>query len=473
MKPINHKLLTHPLILLICLIFTGLRSEAQQPVTLEGKAPSYAGGSITFYRYTDYITRDTLHLANSDVDPQGRFACRFKLGETTQVFANLGTYKGYMFAEPGKNYVLALPKKKKKTQAQQLNPFFEGIPVHIGIKSASNTGLNHQIFNFSSLYKEIVNKNLNNIKGLARQRDSVLKKLDTTVNYDHPFFKDYKRYTLASLKLPLGFSAEKIEKQYFAAQPVLHNNPAYMEAFATLYNDYLKELFSRFGNQIYRVINGKQSYALLDSLCRQDSLLGANPELRELVMLHSLHDAYHDDRFSGSAIRHMLDTFPSLSDNTRHLEIASHIRQKATILSPGEPAPEFCLYDADSSRVCLEDFSDQYIYLGFCNAKNYSCMRHYKLLENLAGKHRQHFRIVIISNNSFSSMARFVRHHEYSFTFLHYGEQKDILKDYRVRSMPAYYFIEPGGELSIAPAPPPSENIEQRIYKKMKANGDL
>jgi len=39
--------------------------------------------------------------------------------------------------------------------------------------------------------------------------------------------------------------------------------------------------------------------------------------------------------------------------------------------------------------------------------------------------------------------------------------------------MPAYYLIEPGGKFSIAPAPSPSENIEQRIYKKMKANGDL
>ena len=246
-----------------------------------------------------------------------------------------------------------------------------------------------------------------------------------------------------------------------------------MEAFATLYNDYLKELFSRFGNQLYWVINGKRSYALLDSLSREDPLLGDHPDLRELVLLQALHQAFHEDQFAASAIQHMLDTFPSYSDHPRHREIARHIRQNATILSPGEPAPEFCLFDADSNRVCLQDFSGEYIYLGFCNSKNYSCIRHYKLLENLAQKHQRHFRIVIISNNSFSSMARFARHHDYSFTFLHYGQQKAILRDYKVRSMPMYYFIEPGGKLSIAPAPPPSENIEQRIYKKMKANGDL
>jgi len=473
MKPTNHRLPRYPIILVAGLLLNSLQISAQQQVTLQGKAPDYAGESITFYRYTDYLTRDTLHLAHSLADGKGQFACRFELRETTKVLTNLGPYKAYMFAEPGKSYELALPQKKKKTQAQQLNPFFEGIPVHIGIKSASKNDLNYHIFRFSNLYKDIVNQNLNNIKGLARQRDSVLKKLDTTVTYDHPFFKDYKRYTIASLKLPLGFHSQKIEQQYFAGQPLLYNNPAYMDAFATLYNDYLKELFSRFGNRLYWVINGKKSYALLDSLCSQDTLLGVNPELREMVILHSLHEAFHSERFSATAIRHMLDTFPTFSDNNRHREIARHIRQKATILSPGERAPAFCLYDADSNQVCLEDFNEQYIYLGFCNSKNYSCMRHYKLLENLADKHRRHFRIIIISNNSFSGMARFARHHDYSFTFLHYGRQKDILRDYRVRAMPAYYFIEPGGKLSIAPAPSPSEDIEQRIYQKMKANGDL
>jgi len=473
MKTINHRLLTYPLILLSWFLFSVPHAGAQQPVQLQGKAPSYAGNPITFYCYADYITRDTLHLAHSRVDQEGDFACRFELGETTKVFTNLGTYKGFLFAEPGKNYTLVLPEKKKKSQAQQLNPFFEGIPVHIGIKSASNNGLNYQIFKFSSLYKDIVNQNLNNIKGLARQRDSVLKKLDTTITYEHPFFKDYKRYTIASLKLPLGFSAEKVEQKYFAHQPILYNNPAYMEAFATLYKNYLKELFSRFGNKIFWVINGKQSYTLLDSLCSQDSILKGNTSLRELVILHSLHEAYHDERFSANAIGQMLDTFPTYSQKERHLEIARHIRRNATRLTPGEPAPDFCLYDADSNRVCLDEFSDQYIYLVFCNSKNYSCIRDFKLLENLAQKHRQHFRIIIISNNSFSGMARYAKHHDHSFTFLHYGQQKNVLRDYRVRAMPAYYFIEPGGKFSIAPAPSPSENIEQRIYKKMKANGDL
>lgn len=473
MKPIIHRLLIYTIPFLITIILASQGSRAQQSVQLQGTAPGYAGEQITFYRYGDYITRDTLHLAHTTADKNGRFACGFDLTETTKIFANLGPYKGFMFAEPGKNYKLVLPESKQKTQSQQLNPFFEGTPVHIGIKSANDSSLNYQIYRFSNLYEKIVNKNLNNVKELARQRDSVLQIIDTTHIYDHPFFKDYKSYTIASLKLPLGFSAEKIERQYFAGEPLLYNNPAYMEAFSTLYNDYLKDLFGTHGNQIYRIINRDKDYAGLDSLFREDSLLDAHRDLRELVMLHSLNQALFDERFSGEAVNHLLDTFPSFSSNSRHLDIARRIRHQAPILSPGKPAPEFCLYDADSNKVCLEDLKNQYIYLGFCNSKNYSCIRQYKLLEKLAKKHRNHFRVIIISNNSFSSMARFARHHDYSFTFLHQGQQQDILKDYRVRSMPAYYFIEPGGELSISPAPPPTEDIEKRIYKKMKDNGDL
>ena len=442
-------------------------------VLLEGRAPSYAQSTITFYQYSDYISQDTSRLCQVTVDQQGSFSCSFPLEHTIKAFTDLGPYKGFVFLEPGKQYQLSLPPREEKTQAQKLNPFFEGIPVHIGIKNTTPNELNYKINQFSSLYNRIVNENVNNIKNLAQKRDSVLRLLDTMVRAEHPFFKAFKRYKIAGLKLPLGFPAEKIKATYLNGEPIHYDNPAYMDLFSTLYEGYFQDLFSSHGNKLYGIINGKQSYTLLDSLCRQDTLLAGNPGLRELVILNGLNSVYHDERFNPRAIDYLLEAFSQHSGNSRHIQIAHNIRQNNQVLMPGQQAPDFCLYDPDSNQVCLKDFKGQYIYLGFCNSKNYSCIRDYQILKNLQDKHKKHFQVVIISNNSFDAMARYAEHHDYPFIFLHYGNQKEVLRDYRIRAMPTYYFIDPEGRLSISPAAPPSENAEEQIYRRMKSDGAL
>ncbi|HKL38058.1 MAG TPA: redoxin domain-containing protein [Bacteroidales bacterium] len=442
-------------------------------VVIEGRAPSYSGSRITFYRYSDYITKDTSRLCQATVDQQGHFACRFSLGQTIKAFTQLGPYRGFLYIEPGRHYQLSLPAKEKKSQAQKLNPFFEGIPIHIGIKEAASTELNYKINQFSSLYDGIVKENVNNIKGLSRKRDSVIRLLDTAVRADNSYFQHFKHYKIAGLKLPLGSSAEKIKESYLASEPIHYDNPAYMELFSTLYGDYFKDLFSEHGNKLYWIINGKQSYSMLDSLCREDSLLAENQSLREMVILNGLKSVYHDERFDPRAIENILEDFIHHSARSKHIQIARKIGLNGESLVPGQQAPDFCLYDADSNRVCLEDLAGQYIYLGFCSSKNYSCVRDFKILANMQNKHKEHFQVVIISNNEFDAMARYVNHHNYPFVFLHHGNKKEVLREYQIRAMPAYYFIDPEGRLSISPAAAPSENAEQQIYRRMKSDGAL
>jgi len=473
MKATGNNLIFNMAAVLLLMLPAWNAVTGQEPVTLEAHAPTYGGETIGFYTYTDYITKDTTLLCRSKAGPRGHFSCRFTLEQTRKVFTDLGPYKGYFYAEPGKQYMLNLPEKEKKTQAQQLNPFFEGIPVHIGISNATSNELNYHINQFNQLYDRIVKKNLNNIKGLGRKRDSVIRLLDTAVKYNHPFFKQFKKYKLAGIKLPLGFSPETIKKVYFDEQPVLYNNPAYMKVFSTLYGDYFKDLFTRYGGRLYWIINRKQSYTRLDTLCMHDSLLAENQRLREMVILKGLNSAYHEQGYVPEAVAGILDAFLRHTQEAHHMEIARRIKQTNKLLQAGEKAPGFCLYDTDSSRVCLKDFEGEYILVGFCNSKNYSCIRDYRILENLQKRHRHHFRVVIISNNRYEDMVRYAEHHDLPFLFLHYGEQKNILNHYQVKTMPTYYFIGPAGELMLAPAPPPAENLEKEIYRKMKTKGDL
>jgi thioredoxin-related protein len=76
-------------------------------------------------------------------------------------------------------------------------------------------------------------------------------------------------------------------------------------------------------------------------------------------------------------------------------------------------------------------------------------------------------------DESLPHMKRFVEKKGYSYTFLHYGNQPDVFKDYDIRAFPTYYFIDKEGKLSMSPAPAPDENLEQYIFQKLKEAGDL
>jgi peroxiredoxin len=445
-----------------------------QKTELKGKAPKYAGEELTFYTYSDYITRDTLQLASARVDKDGFFSCILKLEEIRKIYTDLGVYKGYLYVDPGKEYELVLPEKKEKNKAQKLNPYFKGVPVHIGIKNSSPEELNYQINVFSSQYDKIINKNANNIKNLSQIRDSIYTLLDSTVQSDNPYFQNYKKYKLGGLKVSLGYPANKIKKELLANEKVLYNNPAYMDLVSTLYQDYFKDMFSKYGYKIYYIINQLKSYPKLDSLVREDWILNDNDKLRGLILLKNLHDAFYDKSFSRKAVIQIIDSMQQAINHTENLRIAGNIKEKNQVLEVGDQAPPFCLYNKDSNQLCLEDLKGEYIYLGFCNSLNYSCIKHYSIMENLYKKHKKHFKIVIISNaDKFSQMKRFVEHHGYPWTFLHLGNNQKLMNDYNVKNMPAYFFINPEGKLVLAPAPMPSENIEERIYRVMKREGAL
>ncbi|MGM0532504.1 MAG: redoxin domain-containing protein [Bacteroidota bacterium] len=465
-------------LILECIIFIffffGTNALSAGEVQLHGQAPMYAGDEITFYSYSDYITKDTVNLTTTQVQKDGSFNCTVDLDQVRKIFTELGVYKGYFFAEPGKNYKLALPDKEEKTQAQRLNPYFEGISVHLGIADADKNELNYQINSFSRYYDKIINKNVNNVKNLSKIKDSIYTLLDTSVQSENRFFQDYKNYTLGELKLSLGYPAHEVKAQMLANKTVLYHNPAYMDFISTLYQDYFKDLFSEHGDEVYNIINRLKSYSKLDSLIRRDSILEENSQLRELILLKGLYDAYYDKTFTKKAVTQILDSSEQHINHQENRHISSNIKEKNKILSEGDQAPGFCLYDADSNRVCLEDLRGDYVYLGFCNSMNYSCRQHYNILENLYKKHKKHFKIVIISSKeSFRKMKQLVEHHDYPWEFLHLGDKTNILHQYRVRNMPAYFFINPEGILKLSPAPAPSESIEKEIYRIMKNDGAL
>lgn len=458
------------------LFFATLSGKAQ--VKLYGNAPSYAGEELTFFRYADYVTQTEEVVAKCTVDSLGNFSCDLKIDEITFIYNNLGIYRAYLFVEPKTDYELVLPEYEPKSEQQRLNPYFRANDLHIGIANMKPNDINYLISTFDLAFNQ-------HFDGIVRDAydgkestpiDSLKNELEELfAKFNNPFFTSYRNYRYGLLsQLALMQQSRSISSNYFENRPILYNNPAYMELFNLLFDKYF--LFfarSESGSAALNSATKKRSYSILKKTLAEDKVL-ANDTLRELVILKGLHDGFFDDRFSRSALLAILDSLYSQSIIPEHILIAENIRSKVTRLLPGfVPAP-FELYTIDNKPITLDMFEGKYVYLNFCSTTSYSCLQEFPLLQQLQEKYGKHLEIVTISvDNEIGDLELFLEQTNYEWTFLHYGNKPDIVRDFDIRAFPTYFLIGPDKRLVTSPAPSPKENFEKMFFSLLRSQGKI
>lgn len=461
------------------LLLGSLTLHAQSSkVTIHGKVPDYAGTTLTFMSFVDQVTYTKDTLATVTVTENGTFKASFSVEQTRYVFLLLGVYEGYFFVEPGQTYAIELPERQNKSQADLLNPYFEPTSYHLGIEDVKKEELNYAIAWFDSAYEEATTTYA--YAFYQSKSDSVIKVLterleDQFAHYEQPYFRQYVRYKLALLRYnAFQEKSTSISNNYFLHQPIRYQNIAYMELFHQVYDDYF-EYFGRTseGSDIYPAINRYGSYTAVDTILAQNKVL-ENDTLKELVMLKCLYDEFYDDSFSRRGMLAILDTLEQQTSLSQHKVIAQRVRERVTRLLPGYEPPGFALYNRDSSLVTLDDFQGRYVYLGFCTSMSYACIQEFEMLRSLQEQFKQYFDIVMIcADKNLATMRDFVNKKGYDWTFLHYGNQSNVLQKYDVRAFPTYYFIDDEGKLLMSPAPSPAENLEIKVFEILRDRGAL
>jgi len=462
---------------LIFLLFLSLISWSET-VVIKGTSPEWAGTKLEFLTYTDQITHSEKILCSTIVSDSGDFQCTIETNETVYVFLYLGIYKAYFFVEPSSDYILLLPEKTEKSISDNLNPYFEPAPYHLGIENTSNTELNYLIAWFDDEFSKMIiaNAYLINIKSADLNVDAAIDSVDSKFkNADNPYFIDYKNYSYAAFRhLSFQQKSKSISNSYYLNSRILYHNNAYMDLFNQVYDKYLS-YFGRTekGKQIFSDIGSRKSITLLKKTLGQDSIL-ANDTLKELVILKCLFDEFYNDKISRTSMLTVLDSLALQTTIEEHRLIAKTIRKKVTRLMVGFEPPPFTLFDQDSNKVTLENYKGRYVYLGFCASISYACIQEFEMLKKLHEKHATNFEIVIICmDENFAQMKSFVERKNYPFTFLYYGNQSDVFKEYDIRALPTYYFIDKNGKLALSPAASPDQNIEYYIFNVMRANKDI
>lgn len=457
-------------------------------VIIHGNNAEYKGITLSFCRYANQITDKEVLVASVKVKETGDFELSFETNQTDYIFCHTGVFFLYMFVEPDRDYAIKLPSRIDKKQDDILNPFFKELRVHLLISGFQSTKvasqelpdkeLNSLIQSFDNYFDPYYAKYASNIyeKNDVTKMDTTMREIETTFSgINNTYFQSYYTYRVGLLKfMSTRFKSRNISNNYFLNKPVLYNNPAFMELFNQVYEKYFV-YFGRTkeGKVIYNDINVNKSLTRLKGTLSQNEVL-TNDTLKEFVILKGLHDGFYEMQFTREALLVVLDSLSITTKIDKHRTIAKDIREKVMRLLPGFSPPPFKMLNQDSVWVSLNDFKGSYVYVMFCTTQNYACLKEYDLLKKLHEKHGELLKIVTISfDETLTDTRMFAKKMKYDWTFLHFGNQPEILKDYDIRTFPTYFLIDREGKLALSPAPSPSENFEVYFFQQLRAKGIL
>ena len=447
-----------------------------QNVTISGNAPTYAGDSLFFYTYSDLITYKEKKICECKVSQNGKFLCKFDVDKTKYIFAPLGIYKVILFVEPDSTYEIGLPDKQEKSIADKLNPFFEQSEYYAGIINKTPADLNFLIRDFDYMYEDYLKNNFYNIyhKSYSKNIDSLTLSIDSLfAKYENKYFVNYKKYRFAFLRfLSYQRDVKYVTKYYFSNQPVLYDNIAYMDLFNQLYQNYFSDYINtKEGERLFSDIAYAKSPSFIKKTLDNNLAFANDNNFKDLVILKGLFDAFSTNDFPSSSLFYTLDSLKILTNIPENKNIANNIKENVTQLRNGFNAPKFELYNSDSVLTNLSDYKGKYVYLNFITTLSFTCKQDLELLKKL-NEEKKDDRLVILSisiDDNFADCVKLFKKNGYDWDLLHFENQSDIIKKYKVKTTPMYYLINTKGKLSMCPAYSPREHFEYYFSKLIKS----
>ncbi|MCF6242365.1 MAG: peroxiredoxin family protein [Bacteroidales bacterium] len=356
-------------IVLLIVIF-GIQNAFSQNVVITGNAKTYAGDVLQWRGYTNQITFHEKVLAECKVDAKGNFRFEINIKKPELSFIHLSVFKGILYIQPGKNYQIVLPQKQEKSKADELNPFFKETEFFVRCVEVDSTDLNVKIKYFDKLLDSYMAESFKQFKGKVSKNtvDSIIDLIEKEFpGKQNEYFANYRKYNYAAYRLiAYERNKEKFIENNFLNKPILWNNPAYMDLFNRIFNNYLKIL--------YRDPKGK---AIPYNLIKRKSLTGLkscldsfpylqNDTLKDLVILKSLYDNFYKDDFPHASILFMIDSVQYSTDVPEIELISDNIKQKLTTLLLNYPAPDFKLKNVKGKEISLSDYRGSFVCLNFC-----------------------------------------------------------------------------------------------------------
>jgi thiol-disulfide isomerase/thioredoxin len=391
-----------------------------------------------------------------------------QVANTQPVLLKIDNLSGKLYVQPDFVYGITFPEKDSSLDRRGETE----IPVQVGVLSSDTTELNTLIIDFNNVYNKVFDAA--QIQFLNRTR--IFQKIDTLkllteARYKlvrNDYFKSYVEYAIAELNSNASRGKNYLTTNYITGKPVLSMHYEYMTFFNAFFKGYLNAYSStKGGESVYHIINTRADYKALVGFLKNDELL-KNDTLRELVTIRNLWDYYFDKQFDRQQVLAVIEQFWNETKIPEHRKIADNILKIAYDLQPGAPAPVFTATDRAGKKVSLNDFKGRYIYINFFSTKSISSLKEMPKILELNKKYADKMVFIsICTDDSLKTYKEYLKANpKYTWTILFSNSEakgktaKDL---YKIKGLPAFFFINNYGNLVQSPAIAPTQGFESKL----------
>ncbi|MBP5678160.1 MAG: TlpA family protein disulfide reductase [Bacteroidales bacterium] len=445
---------------------------AQTNVTIHGEVVNGAGKEVTLYRYSDMLTRTEVTVDHAVIGANRTFELKAYANYPTMMMLQIENYSQSFFVEPGRDYEVYVPRFDWDVDEKK-NVFLSPEVLPLEFVNMPADELNGMISNFEAVVADYIDAHRVYFDARFRPQKRYFDSLEAVVAKKAPdtrneFFNRYKRYQLASMKYSLHFDTRRhMVGRYIKGQPIMYYDDNYMAFFMTLFANSVSKGTNKIPAwQLGHWVNTLNVKVYLDSL-GTDTLL-RNEQVRELVALQALQEAYYLNRYyeSGKVVK-MIEMVGAQSKFPEHKELAKRLAASLRQNEEGSEVPTFVLPDVDKRMVSFDSMKGKWVYLAFVRVGDPNCvaeietMAHFK--DSVYAKNKNVEFVCVSCDREFQKMYHFLKNtkkgQKYNWTWLHFNGNYKLLENYGVVSYPHFILINPEGQLQYTVTPSPASGI--------------
>lgn len=429
-------------------------------VVVSGKNQSYAGETLELRTYNEKILNRSESLATAKVDKDGEFKFEFDVTKECQIFLPGDAQRGYMYVEPGKNYVVEIPNKRLRTLSEKLQPYFEPNEYLFFIQKPDKNGVNMKMLQFEDAYDFFTMKTLASKGDMDTVQYSVKELNRIFSDMNTKFQKGYVDYRCLLLKAQFSDPVQMgTVYSEFSKLGVDKSNPAFWDLFNNVFYNLIPNTVKSEDFYVFKkIIETTNAKMLLMHLQERYKL--TDTELKELAAIKIVGDLAAADIFDNRIVVKMLQNLSAAMTIADDKELALNVAATVGSTLVGEGAPNLVGNDLNGKKHELTEFLGKYIYLNICNSRLMKTEKDLKILDRFQETFEGQLQVVNIFVYDDKEHVEKVTRGLSGKMQVWMAPESDVLrKVYNARAIPSYYLMDNEGKFVLLRKAEPNDEL--------------
>ena len=455
-------------LLSICLLPASINGIAEETL-IQGNAFSYKGKTIEVRQYLDFFTFKSSVLEKMEIQSDGSFKFKFNVEKTGLFLIKIGRINTHLFIEPGNQYTMVFDEPKGEESYNLAKDIFVLPDIF-----ESEGKLNKHITNIEKTLNQFL---IDNSKYFGRGvSQEIIPKADSVVillnelyaDNRNEYLKIHLHFRLAAFELQTNHGKKKVYDRYFKNYLPAYDHLSFSTAFGFFFEEYLTFLNPvseyRFQSTADSAI-ANSDYNLLYTCMEVDPFLEKRT-FREILIASELHEIGTEQKTNLKNVLALLDSLIMNAQDDASRLIAANAEQLLTKFSQGALAADFEFADVLGNTYRMSEYKGRFVYIQFFNKFTPETLKEMSLMKILKEGYGADIAMFSISTSEKpAKLKAFTNKYNFNWIFGTAQSPEQVLVNYDLRALPAYFYLDKDLKFIKVPSPPPGSSIEKLFAK--------